>query len=108
CRRPFCEPDRRRLMLFSTVFAGAQCFAAPFYIVYALRVLKLNYVWLQIFATLASIASLLSMPLWGYLSDKFGNRPLLIISVFGTGLLPIIWVFTSPKYLAASIVLACI
>jgi HEAT repeat protein/Na+/melibiose symporter-like transporter len=107
-RPPFSEPNFRKLMFFSTVFAGAQFFAAPFYIVYALQVLKLNYVWLQIFATLASIASLLSMPLWGYLSDKFGNRPLLIISVFGTGLLPVIWVFTSPKFIAASIILACI
>ncbi len=103
-RAPFGDPNFRRLMLFSSFFTAAQFFAAPFYLVYALKVLKLNYAWLQVFATIASLASLLSMPLWGYLSDKFGNRALLAIACFGTGLTPLLWLLTSPQKPTATLI----
>ena len=106
-RAPFLDANFRRLVAFSGSFAFAQFFAAPFYIVYALQTLKLNYAWLQVFATLASLASLVSMPFWGYLSDKFGNRALLAIACFGTGITPLLWVFTSREKLAGSLVLLC-
>ncbi len=106
-RAPFAEPNFRRLMIFSAVFALAQFFAAPFYTVYALQVLKLNYFWLQIFGAISSLSSLLSMPLWGYLSDKFGNKSLLKIGIVGVGALPFIWVFTSPQYPVASLIIIC-
>ena len=38
------------------------------------------------------------MPLWGYLGDKFGNKPLMAISVVGTFTLPLFWVFASPAH----------
>jgi HEAT repeat protein/MFS family permease len=104
-RAPFADRDFLRLMRFSTFFAIAQFIAAPFYTVYALEVLKLNYMWLQILGAASSLSSLLSMPLWGYLSDKFGNKPLLAISVFGTALLPVSWAFTSPNRMTASILI---
>lgn len=102
---PFTEPNFRRLMIFSSLFAFAQFFAGPFYIVYALERLKLDYVWIQVLGTLSSLASLLSMPLWGYLSDKFGNRPLLAIAAFGVGILPIQWAFTSREHLVGTLVI---
>ncbi len=107
-RAPFAEPNFRRLMVFSAVFALAQFFAAPFYTVYALQVLKLSYFWLQIFGALSSLSSLLSMPLWGYLSDKFGNKSLQKIGIVGVGVLPFMWVFTSPQYPVASLLILCI
>src|SRR5262249_3356469 len=94
-RSPFADREFRPFMTCSLLFAAGQFFAGPFYIVYALQTLKLNYVWLQVFATLTSLTSLLSTPLWGYLSDKFGAKPLLGIGVFGVSLLPLGWVFTS-------------
>lgn len=92
-RAPFVDPVFRRFMAFSAMSAFAQFFAAPFYTVYALNVLKLDYAWLQILGALASLAALLTMPLWGYLDDKYGSKPLMMISVFGTALLPLGWVF---------------
>jgi HEAT repeat protein/MFS family permease len=96
-RAPFVDANFRRLVAFSGSFAFAQFFAAPFYIVYALQELKLNYAWLQIFAAVASLTSLLGMPLWGYLSDKFGNRALLAIACSGTAITPLLWVYTSAR-----------
>ncbi len=95
---PFADPNFRRLMMFNTLFGTGQFFAAPFFTVYALQVLKMNYVWLQIYAALTSISTLASMPLWGYLGDKFGNKPLLAIGVWGVFTLPISWMWTSPDH----------
>ena len=57
-------------MLFNTIFGTGQFFAAPFFNVYALRNLHFNYVWPQIFATITSVASLASMPMWGWLAQN--------------------------------------
>jgi HEAT repeat protein len=36
------------------------------------------------------------MPLWGYLADKYGNRPVLLISLVLAIVPPILWCLTSP------------
>ena len=102
---PFTDPNFLRLMTFNTLFAAGQFFAAPFFVVYAIQVLKLNYVSLQILAAVTSISSLASMPLWGYLADKFGNKPLLAIGVWGVFTLPITWMCTSPNHPLTTILL---
>ena len=102
---PFADSNFRKLMMFNTIFVIGQFFAAPFFTVYAIKDLGLNYVSLQIFATLTSISSLGSMPLWGYLADKFGNKPLLAISVWGVFTLPIVWMFTTPSHMATTMLL---
>lgn len=104
-RAPLKDKAFRALIVFSMLFAAAQFFAAPFYTVYALDILKLDYVWLQVLGAVASLASLASMPVWGYLSDKFGSKPLLAISVFGTGILPLPWVVSVREHPQLTIVL---
>lgn len=96
-KTPFTDKNFVRLMTFNVVFGLGQNFAAPFYMVYALKNLNIDNVWLQIFATLTSISSLTSMPLWGYLSDRFGNKPLLALGVCGTFTLPLYWVIVNPS-----------
>jgi HEAT repeat protein/sugar phosphate permease len=91
-RTPFADRNFRSLIVFNTLFGLGQNFAAPFFTVYALQNLQLNYVWLQIFATLTSVAGLASMPLWGYLTDRFGNKPLLALAALGTFVLPLVWI----------------
>jgi len=94
-RAPFADRNFRSLLIFNMVFVTGQFFAAPFYTVWALKNLHLNYVWLQVFGTLTSLAGLGSMALWGYLADKFGNKPLLAIGVVGVFFLPVGWTLTS-------------
>ena len=107
-KAPFADTNFMRLMKFNIVFGFGQNIAAPFFIPYALKVLHLDYTWIQIFATLSSIANLLSLPLWGYLSDRFGNKPLLAISVVGTFTLPLYWVAATAHNIPLALVLIAI
>ncbi|HLJ56669.1 MAG TPA: MFS transporter [Chthonomonadaceae bacterium] len=93
---PFADRNFRSLLAFNTIFVSGQFFAAPFFTVYALRILHLNYLWLQVFAMLTGIASLGSMAAWGFLADKFGNKPILGIGVVGVFFLPILWILSTP------------
>jgi HEAT repeat protein/MFS family permease len=104
-RAPLADRNFRRLILFNTIFGLGQNFAAPFFTVYALKNLHLNYVWLQTFATLNSVTGLASMPLWGYLADKFGNKPLMTIGIVGVFTLPIGWFFTTPQHFSLTLLL---
>lgn len=103
--QPFQDRSFRRFMAFSGVFAIGQYFAAPFFNVYALEKLHLSYVWLQVFAAITSLSALGSMPLWGALSDKFGNKPLLALAVCGVFTLPVAWAVTSPAHPIASMLI---
>ncbi len=96
-RAPFADINFRRLLIFNMVFVTGQFFAAPFFTVYALKNLHLDYIWLQVYATLSGLAGLGSMAFWGYMTDKFGNKPLLAIGVVGVFFLPIAWMLTAPE-----------
>ena len=91
---PFADIKFRHLLLFNVVFGVGQNLAAPFFTVYALKVLQLNYLWMQVLAAIVGVSALVSMPFWGYLADKFGNKPLLAIGTWGVLTLPISWIFT--------------
>ncbi len=95
-KTPFADRNFVRLMTFNVLFGMGQFFAAPFFNVYAIQRLHLTYTSLQLFSTVTALMSLLSMPLWGTLTDKFGNKPLLAIGALGVVPLPIYWALTTP------------
>jgi HEAT repeat protein/Na+/melibiose symporter-like transporter len=93
---PFGDKAFRSFMVFGGLFAVGQFFAAPFYMVYSIETLHLQYSTIQALAALQSLCTLLSLPAWGYLSDKYGHRPLLGLSVAIVGLTPFFWTLTRP------------
>jgi len=68
------------LLVFLSTFVFAQTFAGPFFFPYGRQVLHLDFVTFQIFAAFHAAATLFSAKMWGYLSDKYGNKPVLFIS----------------------------
>ena len=93
---PFADPNFRRVMLFIATLLAGQSVAGQFFTVYQLQYLQLNYTAFQLLTAVATLASLASMPLWGYLADKYGNKPMLMIS---TGLVlvpPFLWILAAP------------
>ncbi len=77
------------LFMFSVAIAG------PFFAVYMLKNLKLSYSQFTLVSLASSITSLLSMPLWGRLGDRYGNLKVLKITAFLIPLIPLIWASTT-------------
>lgn len=97
---PFADANFRRIIAFVASMIVAQSIAGQFFTVYQIQFLALNFTALQLLAAVATLASLASMPLWGYLSDKYGNKPILIISCGLVILPPLLWVLALPDGLA--------
>jgi HEAT repeat protein/MFS family permease len=102
-REPFRSANFRYLLLFNTIFVFGQMFAAQFFTVYMLEQIRMPYLMVQIAGLIAALSSSLGMPLWGYLADKFGNRPLLLLSGSGVVFLPFLWFLTNPAYYGWSV-----
>lgn len=93
---PFADGRFRRIMLFLAGLVLAQTVAMQFFMVYQIKVLALNYTVLQLLGAVASLSSLAAMPLWGYLADKYGNKPILMICLGLIVLPPFLWLPTRP------------
>jgi HEAT repeat protein/MFS-type transporter involved in bile tolerance (Atg22 family) len=100
---PFADRGFRHLMVFLAGVVVSQTIAAQFFTVYQLQYLKLDYTALQLLGAVASIASLAFMPLLGYLADKYGNRPILSLSLVLVILPPLMWILASPDRLSFAI-----
>nr|MDQ2687630.1 MFS transporter [Armatimonadota bacterium] len=93
---PFSDGRFRQIMLFFAGLVLAQTISAQFFTVYQLKVLQLNYTAMQMLGAVASLSSLAAMPLWGYLADKYGNKPILMICIGLVVLPPFLWLPTRP------------
>lgn len=102
-REPFGDKNFRRLLTFTIFWTFGHLFAGQFFTVYMLESLKFPYLMIQMTALVSALFSSLGMPFWGYLSDKFGNKPLLIISGSTVVFMPLLWTLTGPERYAWSI-----
>lgn len=87
----------RYILLFLSVFFAGQTVAGNLYTAFALETLKLPFTILQMTTVMQAIGNILSAPLWGLLADKYGNKPVLILSGFGLTLTPVMWFFCLPN-----------
>jgi MFS family permease len=90
-----------RFVIYVSAMNLAVNIAGPFFAVYMLKDLGFSYITFMLINISAAIFSLLSMPIWGKFSDKYGNRELLRVGSLLVPLLPVFWIFSkSPIYIA--------
>jgi MFS family permease len=70
----------------------------PIVQVYLLESLRLDYVQYTIVTMTASIGAFVFMTYWGGLSDRFGNRRILIVTSVGLPIVALAWVFVRPTW----------
>jgi len=91
---PWKDANFRRLIRFTTLWGFAVNFAAPFFAVYMLEDLKLSFGLIALYAASSSLMDMLGMRFWGVLSDRVGNKPVMVLTSFFGAAVPVVWLFT--------------
>ncbi len=92
---PVHNTNFRNLTLFAGLRTTATMIAAPFFAVYMLRHLEISYAQIALFSAVSTISMIAANPLWAYLADRFGYRPVLQISGLALTIVPIAWFLTT-------------
>ena len=88
-----------RLLLFTGLFGFCLYLGWPFYSVYVLKELPLTVGDLTILTTLSTFGGLVSLKTWGHLSDRFGNKPIMLTSALVWLLVAAVsWLFSGPRH----------
>jgi MFS family permease len=91
---PFQQPNFRRLLRFSILWQFAFYFASPFFVVYTLTELGVGYSLAATYTVIGAVFELLGMRVWGHISDRTGNKPVITITAIVFTVLPWIWLST--------------
>jgi MFS family permease len=73
--------------------------ASPFFTAYMLENLGLSYTYFVIVGAIATIARILAHPHFGYVSDRFGDKPVAVIALLGTAIVPLSFIFVTKQTL---------
>lgn len=84
----------RHFMLFSILFDFSVYLAAPFFTVYMISELQIGYFWFAVISSASMVAGMLSQRYWGKLSDRYGDRNVIMICALFASLVPLIFVFS--------------
>lgn len=93
---PVRDRDFRRVLVFLGVFVVGQTIAGNLFSAFALESLDLSFTILTIAGATHAVGIVAFTRLWGYLADKYGNRPVLFLLCVGVTLTPVMWLFCKP------------
>lgn len=97
-----------KLVQFAALWSFAVNVASPFFLIYMLEELKIQYTWISLYTVLSATADLIGMWLWGHFSDRYGNKPVLTIGVTMVSAFPLTWLFTSQNPLTIVLLIPAI
>jgi MFS family permease len=90
-----------RFVLFVSVISFATTVAGPFFSVYMLKDLNMDYLSYTLVLISPIVSTLVFLPVWGKFSDKHGNVKILKITGYLIPLVPLLWML-SPIFLSLS------
>ncbi|HXH62410.1 MAG TPA: MFS transporter, partial [Fimbriimonadaceae bacterium] len=100
--RPWQDKNFRLILIFSGLFMASQTFAGNFFAAFARESLNISFTLLQMTAVMSAIGTIALVRSWGYLADKYGNKPILALTTIGTVLTPGVWLLCQPGHDAAN------
>jgi len=90
---PWRDPGFRRFLVFALYWQFVVMLAAPFVVPYFLGELGLSFTQVAVWSSVAAITALGTTVAWGRIADRSGNKSVLAIGTFLTGLLlPGAWI----------------
>lgn len=107
-KTPFADRSFRKVLVFFVFFIAGQGFAGNLFSAFALETLGLPFTTLQLMGLSHAVSLMATAGMWGFLADKYGNKPLLGILGVGLVLTPAMWLFCHPDQVTrSSIILIC-
>ncbi len=103
-RAPLQHKEFRRLLVFYLMVAIGGSMGDPFYSVYMLQRLKVTYSFIALLTIIASLVAILTWLAWGRISQRFGNKPVLWVSVVCRCAMPLLWLFATPASYASILI----
>ncbi|MBD2178642.1 MFS transporter [Pseudanabaena sp. FACHB-1998] len=82
------------LLIYFSLWGFAVNLSTPFFNLYMLENLSIDITWVTLFSSLGSGANMLMLLVWGRISDRVGNRQLLIFAGLAIAITPLFWLFT--------------
>jgi MFS family permease len=76
----FADTNFRNLIIFLSLWSFAVNLAAPFVTVYLLKRLSLDITVVILLAIISQVCSIVSLPLWGSIADRFSNKSVLHVA----------------------------
>lgn len=92
------DPRLRPLLVYQLLLGAAISPGTAFFSLWLLDRLALPYLALAGHAFVIALARALAAPLWGRAVDRFGARPVLVVSTLGVSAMPLLWMASSPDF----------
>lgn len=90
-RVPFQDKNFRKVMIFLGVFISGQVLPGNLWAAFSRESLQFNFFQLSLLGVFHAVGNVIMGKQWGYLADKYGNKPILSICSVGILLSPIAW-----------------
>ncbi len=100
---PLENPNLVVFLIYFALWAFAVNLSTPFFNLYMLDHLDIDLTWVTLFSSLASGANMLMLLVWGRLSDRFGNRSLLVFAGLAISMMPLFWLLTGLEQVQAQL-----
>ncbi|MFQ3586733.1 MAG: MFS transporter [Fimbriimonadaceae bacterium] len=93
---PIGDREFRKVLLFLAIFILGQAFAGNLFSAFALGPLELPMTVVQVTIMCHAVGLIATARAWGFLADRYGNRPILMVLGVGLVLTPLMWLFCEP------------
>ncbi|UCF98100.1 MAG: MFS transporter [Spirochaetaceae bacterium] len=81
-----------RFVLYNFALYFGVFFAGPFFVPYMLKDLGFSYLQFMISTSLVVLVKFITLPLWGELGDRYGNKKILVLASLFISILPFLWI----------------
>lgn len=98
CRLAIGDKTFRQYSLFVAGMQGVVAISAPFFAMYMLEHLRFTYFEYALNSMASIVMQFLMLGFWGRISDRYGNRLVMIITAVILPFLPVLWL-VSPRFL---------
>ena len=95
----------RKYIVFSIIWGASVNLPGPFYVVYMINNLKLDYSYMALLIASTALMDLVGQRFWGAISDKVGNKPVMILTGLITISVPFVWLFIDSNWHSIYIIL---